>query len=67
MLHTAKLLILAGILVLSLEEAYFSTCAEDANRFCPNSANQTDFLLTMKKGGSDILSTDTYMYDFMLC
>ena len=52
---------------LTLNDAYYSTCTEDANRQCPNSDNLTSFLETMKKGGTDILSTETYMYDFILC
>ena len=48
-------------------QAFYSTCSDDVSRSCPNSDNQTDFLLSMKKGGTDILSTEPYMYDFMIC
>ena len=61
------LLIVAATIAMTIQDAFYSTCPEAANRDCPNAENQTDFLLNMKKGGSDILSTNTYMYDFMLC
>lgn len=36
---------------------YFTTCVENANRECPQTDNRTEFLLNIKKGGADILST----------
>ena len=50
-----------------IASVYYSSCEESANRECPYLANRTDFLLNLKKGGTDILSTSTYLYDFFLC
>ena len=66
-INTKWLLAMSALIILTSQDAFYSTCPEAANRDCPNAENQTDFLLNMKKGGSDILSTNTYMYDFMLC
>lgn len=48
-------------------DVYYTPCAESSGRTCPSSTNRTDFLLSMKKGGTNILSTSTYLYDFFLC
>ena len=45
---------------------FYSSCAESATRTCPFS-NVTDKLLSFKKGGSNILSTDNYDSNFYLC
>ena len=51
------------------ETVYFSSCDEstDATRSCSNSINQTDFLLSLKKGGVNILSTAPYTTNYFLC
>lgn len=62
-----KTLILLCLPYLVLLDPYYACCTESTDRTCPNDENQTDYLQNMKKGGSDILSTNDYMYDFMLC
>lgn len=63
-----SLIILFAIVSLSLQsDVFFTPCVENANRQCSSSTNRTDFLLSMKKGGTNILSTSDYLYDFFLC
>lgn len=63
-----SLITLFAVVSLSLQsEVFFTPCPEGANRQCPSSTNRTDFLLSMKKGGTNILSTNDYLYDFFLC
>lgn len=50
-----------------LTEAYFSPCGENDGRDCSASTNRTEYLLSMKKGGSEILSTEVFMEDFFRC
>lgn len=46
---------------------YYSSCSESANRTCIYGTNVTDKLLSVKKGGSNILSTNDYEIYFYLC
>lgn len=47
---------------------YASSCdSESPTRVCPQEGNITEYLLGLKKGGSDILSTSDYDSDFFLC
>ena len=61
-------LVTLAIVSLSVSaDVFYSSCAETNGRACPYITNRTDFLLNMKKGGTNILSTSTYLYDFFLC
>lgn len=46
---------------------YFTSCSESSSRVCTYGTNVTDKLLAMKKGGSNILSTNNYDSSFYLC
>lgn len=62
------LLILAIIwLVSSAAQVYYTSCGESATRSCVYGTNVTDRLLNMKKGGSNVLSTNDYDASFFPC
>ena len=65
------LLILTALWLVALVNsdsyAYFSSCGESDGRQCPYITNRTEYLLNLKKGGTNILSTDVYMNSFFLC
>jgi hypothetical protein len=46
---------------------YYTSCTESSSRLCTYGTNVTDKLLAMKKGGSNILSTNNYDSSFYLC
>ena len=61
------LLVIELLLIGAHAEAYFATCEESEARVCGNTDNRTEFLESMKKGGPDVLSTDVYLYEYLLC
>ena len=46
---------------------YYSSCSESAARACTYGLNTTDRLLSMKKGGSNVLALDHYEPGFFPC
>ena len=47
---------------------YTSSCAsESATRLCTQRNNLTEYILSLKKGGTNILSTSDYDKNFFLC
>lgn len=54
-------------LVSSTYSVYYSPCGESTNRTCVYGTNVTDRLLNMKKGGSNVLSTNDYDASFFPC
>ena len=63
----SQFVVLLLLIYIAIAGEYFTTCVEDAGRQCPQTNNRTEFLLNIKKGGVDILSTERYLYDFFLC
>lgn len=66
MLRTVTLLVSIW-LVSSAGTVYYSSCGESAARPCVYGTNVTDRLLNMKKGGSNVLSTNNYDASFFPC
>ena len=47
---------------------YATSCPlESTTRVCPQKGNLTEYLLSMKKGSSDILSSADYDKNFFVC
>lgn len=46
---------------------YYSPCDDDVGRVCSSGDNKTNLLMNYKRGGTDILSSSVYIYDFFLC
>lgn len=49
---------------------YASSCDNESlniSRTCPQKDNMIDYLMTIKKGGSNVLSTADYDKNFFLC
>jgi hypothetical protein len=63
----AALLLLVVWCVSSANPIFYSSCSESSTRVCSYGTNVTDRLLSLKKGGSDILSTNNYDSTFFLC
>lgn len=66
-MHTLYSAILLFLSVSSTISIYFTSCSESATRPCTYGTNVTDRLLSMKKGGSYVLSTNNYDTTFFPC
>ena len=64
-----KIVSLFGLILLvsPASSVYYSSCGESASRSCVYGTNVTDRLLNMKKGGSNVLSTNDYDSSFFPC
>jgi hypothetical protein len=65
--RTLLLLALVSAFVSFTSAVYYSSCSESATRTCSYGSNVTDKLLSMKKGGSNVLSTNNYDSTFYIC
>lgn len=54
-------------LVSSANSVNYTSCLESSSRTCVYGTNVTDRLLSMKKGGSNVLSTADYDTSFFPC
>lgn len=54
-------------LVSSANSIYYTPCTESTNRSCIYKTNITDRLQSLKKGGTNILSTENYDAAFFPC
>lgn len=68
---TTRLILLALILaqVYTINyPIYASSCdTQSATRLCTQKDNVTEYLLSLKKGGTNILATDDYDDNYFLC
>jgi len=55
------------LLVSSTSSVHYTSCGESGSRPCVYGSNVTDRLLNMKKGGSNVLSTNNYDASFFPC
>lgn len=55
------------LFVSSTNTIYYSSCSESATRTCSYGTNVTDRLLALKKGGTDVLSTNNYDPTHFVC
>ena len=73
-LFLVKLLCLLGLLIIpsysSVYPVYASSCDNESlniSRTCPQRDNLTEYILNLKKGGTNLLSTADYDKNFFLC
>jgi len=66
MLRT-ELIFFLILLVSAADNVYYAPCLESATRTCTYGTNITDRLLALKKGGSNVLSTNNYDSSFFPC
>lgn len=57
-------LIILSAFVSPIYAIYYTSCTESATRLCTYGTNVTDKLLSLKKGGSNVLSTNNYDNEF---